>query len=212
MAANSAKCTLYTRSRDPPRTDRSRCARRDAEISVIETFIHDMGVHASALTLKGDAGIGKTTLWKLAVGAVEERGHAVLRCRGSQNERDLSFAALGDLLERCDAHKLDAIPEPQRLALDIALHRAAPTADPPDPLAVARAFRSSLEVVSGDHPVLMAIDDVHWMDRSSAFAVAFALRRMSEHRGVCSSRHGRTSSRTQTPISRRPSWNSARRP
>ncbi len=65
---------------------------------MIETFIHEMGVHASALTLKGDAGIGKTTLWKLAVGAVEARGHVVFRCRGSQTEGYLSFAALGDLL------------------------------------------------------------------------------------------------------------------
>ncbi len=176
----SARSTLDHVTR-PALTDRGVLG-RDAEISVIETFIHDMGVRASALTLKGDAGIGKTTLWKLAVGAVEARGHAVLRCRGSQTERDLSFAAHGDLLERCDAHTLNAIPEPQRLALDVALHRAAPKPDPPDPLAVARAFRSSLEVVSGDHPVLIAIDDVHWMDRSSAFAVAFALRRMSEHR------------------------------
>jgi DNA-binding CsgD family transcriptional regulator len=49
----------------------------------------------------------------------------------------------------------------------------------PDPRAVALALRDALRIVATD-PIVLAIDDVQWLDASSATALAFALRRLAE--------------------------------
>src|SRR5581483_7315440 len=73
---------------------------------------------------------------------------------------------------------LPGLPEPQRVALDVALLRASPTGAAPNPRAVGTATLSVLRRCAADGPVVVAVDDVQWLDRASAAALGFALRRL----------------------------------
>jgi DNA-binding CsgD family transcriptional regulator len=76
------------------------------------------------------------------------------------------------------------LPEPQQRALDIVTLQADPGEDVVEPHAVARAFAEALRIMSGDAPVVLMIDDEHWLDSESARAIAFAIRRLAEQRIV----------------------------
>ena len=76
---------------------------------------------------------------------------------------------------------LPALPTPRRHALEVAL---LVEEDPEgfDPRTLGVAVRSALEVLVAEGPVVLAIDDVQWLDPSSTSALAFALRRFDEPR------------------------------
>ena len=129
--------------------------------------------------LEGEAGIGKTTLWEEGVRIGRELSHRVLSCRPAETEAELPFSALGDLLEPLLDERLVLLPEPQRIALEVALLRTAPPASPTDRLAVSQAVLSILR----DHAparTLLAIDDVQWLDAPSREVLEFALRRLGD--------------------------------
>ena len=130
-----------------------------------------------ALVLTGGPGVGKTSLWEAGVEAATGRGLRVLRASGSGAETQLSFAALIDLLDGIDLDSIDGLPTPQRQALDVALYRAE-AASPPDPSALALGLLSTLRSLSAVQPVLVAVDDLQWLDETSAEALAFAGRRL----------------------------------
>jgi predicted ATPase len=132
--------------------------------------------------LSGVAGIGKTTLWEAAVERATAQGLRVLASRASGAETQLSFAGLIDLLDGVDVAGLDAVPAPQRRALDVALLRAEPQSDAPEPQAIALGLLNVLRALSADGRVLLAIDDVQWLDAPSRDALAFAVRRLRKER------------------------------
>ena len=151
---------------------------REHELAAVERLL-DCGLEQySALLLSGEAGIGKTTVWQEAIHLGEEAGYRVLRCRPGQAEAKLGFAALADLLSSVDEDAFSALPEPQRDALDAALLRAAPRAAGSASRAVAAGLLSVLRGITPESPVLVAIDDVQWLDRPSESALTFALRRL----------------------------------
>lgn len=125
--------------------------------------------------------MGKTTLWQAAVRHARERGDHVLAAQPTEPERHLSFAALADLLRDVTPETTAAIPEPQRVALDAALRRADA---PADPLAIAMGFVSVVSALAapraGLSNVLIAVDDIHWVDGPTARVLEFALRRATE--------------------------------
>jgi DNA-binding CsgD family transcriptional regulator len=151
---------------------------RERELATVERLL-DCGLRQySALLVSGQAGIGKTTVWQEAVRLGEEAGFRVLRCRPGQAEAKLGYAALSDLLSSVDEDVFSALPEPQRDALDAALLRAPPRAAGSASRAVAAGLLSILREIAGQSPVLVAVDDVQWLDRPSESALAFALRRL----------------------------------
>jgi DNA-binding CsgD family transcriptional regulator len=152
---------------------------RTQELESIESFLDRCNSGPAELLIEGDPGIGKTTLWQEARQRAEGRGIRVLSCRAAEAEAKLSFSALSDLLEPLPNEALAALPAPQRRALDVALLRADPQGAPPDARAVATAFRSVLTWLATT-PVLVAIDDIQWLDRSSARAVEFAFHRRGD--------------------------------
>jgi DNA-binding CsgD family transcriptional regulator len=95
-------------------------------------------------------------------------------------EAKLAFASLADLLEPVAERALPLLAEPQRLALDVALLRASPHGAPPSPRLVAAATLSVLRLLAADGPLVIAVDDQQWIDRASADALAFALRRIGD--------------------------------
>jgi AAA ATPase domain len=117
-------------------------------------------------------------LWTAGVRAARERGHVVLASRPAEAETQLSFAALCDLLATVADDVLTELPLPQRRALEVALLLSEPEDAPPDQRAVAAGLLSALRVLSGRGPVVIAINDVQWLDAASASLLEFALRRV----------------------------------
>jgi DNA-binding CsgD family transcriptional regulator len=133
---------------------------------------------ARALVLTGGSGIGKTTCWEAGIEAARERGFRVLAARPAAAEVRLSFAAIGDLVGEVDLAELEGLPAPQRRALDIALLRAESGGDDLEPHAVAAGFLGVLRALAAREPLLIAVDDLQWLDPESAHALAYAGRRL----------------------------------
>jgi DNA-binding CsgD family transcriptional regulator len=153
---------------------------RQEELAAIEAFLAGVGSASSALFLEGETGIGKTRLWKRGVERAREGGLRVLSTRPGGAEVQLAFAGLADLLDGVVSETLQELPPPQRRALEVALLLEEPGAGPPDDRAVAAAFLGALRLLAERTPVLVAIDDVQWLDASSAHALEFACRRLEE--------------------------------
>ena len=115
---------------------------RQQELADIDRFLAADGGFPAALMLEGEAGIGKTTLWRSAVVAASD-SYFVLSAQPVAAEAELSHASLADLLEPCVAEVLPSLPRPQRRALEGALLLIEPDADP-QPRAVAAGFLSVL--------------------------------------------------------------------
>ncbi|GIG66665.1 helix-turn-helix transcriptional regulator [Phytomonospora endophytica] len=133
----------------------------------------------SGLILSGEAGIGKTTLWNLAVDRARAAGLRVLAARPGAAEGQLSFAGLFDLLDPCWDEVRGSLPAPQRDALDVVLLRSGPRETPVDPRTVGVASLSVLRTLTQRGPTVLAVDDLQWLDRSSLQAIEYALRRVS---------------------------------
>src|SRR5262245_41809150 len=145
-------------------------------------FVSAAETDASALVLAGDAGIGKTTLWRAGLEEAHRRGLRVLASSPSSSETPLSFIALADLLgDPLDAVG-DALPAPQRSALEVALLREEPSDGSGGQRTVASATLTVLRALARDEPLLLAIDDVQWLDDASLQAIAFAVRRLGDER------------------------------
>ncbi|MDA0172621.1 LuxR family transcriptional regulator [Solirubrobacter taibaiensis] len=142
---------------------------RDQELLVVRFFLQQR-FEPTALVLRGEPGIGKTTLWEAAVALAREDDLRVLVARPSESESEHAFAGLIDLCEGLD---LSGLPAPQRAALEVALLRRDGAS--PEPHAVGLALRGALATAA---PVLVAIDDVQWLDTPSAEALAYAARRL----------------------------------
>jgi DNA-binding NarL/FixJ family response regulator len=147
---------------------------RERELAHVEAFVNDLRDDPAALVIHGDAGIGKTTLWRAAVVETRRRSHRVLVCRASETESALPFLGLADIFDDC-ADTVAALAEPQRRALEAALGRAEAIADR---VAVARATVSVLRSLAAEAPTVVAIDDAQWLDAPSADALRFAARRL----------------------------------
>jgi len=148
---------------------------RDAELAEIAAFVTRIPDGSGVLLIAGEAGVGKTTLWEAGVGGASTSA-TVLSCRPVQTEATMAFAGLSDLLGGALAGVLGDLPAPQRRALEAALLLE----DGPrsDHQAIGAGTLSALRALATRAPVLVAVDDAHWLDRPSARALAFAVRRL----------------------------------
>lgn len=151
---------------------------RDTELAALEAFLGEQADGPRALILQGEPGIGKTALWEAAISMARERETLVLSSRPAQAEAELSFTALNDLLEDIDEETLGRLPAPQRRALEVALIRSEPGERPPEPRAIAAGFLQVIRELGGRQRLLVAIDDVQWLDAASSDALTFAARRL----------------------------------
>jgi DNA-binding NarL/FixJ family response regulator len=160
---------------------------RESERGAVETFLRS--TPPCALAIVGEPGIGKTTLWQAAVEHARAQGSRLLIARPTESEARLAFAGLADLLADVPDELFARLPEPQRVGLDVALLRA-PSARPPERRVVGAGFLTLLRALAGESEVVCAIDDLQWLDASSAAVVEFALRRLGEEpvRGLVSIR------------------------
>ena len=151
---------------------------RGEELASVERFLDAVRDGPTGLFLEGEAGIGKTRLWQQALEEARARDYRVLSTRPGGAEVQLSFNGLTDLLADDLDTVLQRLPAPQRRALEIALLLVESDGAPPDQRAVSAAFLGALRALTGEGPLVVAIDDLQWLDSASVFAVAFATRRL----------------------------------
>jgi DNA-binding CsgD family transcriptional regulator len=156
---------------------------RSTEARVVENFLNSASTAPSALVIEGDPGIGKTTLWLSALDQARERGFVVLAARASETDSVLAYTSVADLLADAGID-WTPLPDPQRLAIDRILVRANTDGQPTDQRTVAAAFVSVVQILAEASPVLVAIDDLQWLDPSSGHAIGFAARRATGRVGM----------------------------
>jgi DNA-binding CsgD family transcriptional regulator/tetratricopeptide (TPR) repeat protein len=140
----------------------SRSARleaREPERERLEAFLEALPGGARALLIRGEPGIGKTALWRLALERCAETGVRVLLTRPAEEDMAFGLAALVDLFEHEDVDVGALLAEE-------------------NPFARGRAVLTALRRIAERAPIAIAVDDLQWLDLASARALRYALRRL----------------------------------
>jgi DNA-binding CsgD family transcriptional regulator len=163
---------------DPARKMPFQIVGREEDLASIHAFVGEARA-GGALVLEGEAGIGKSTLWLAAVKVARGLGLCVLASLPTEAERGLAHAGLGDLFDDVVDDVIRELSLPRRRALETALLRDEAADDPLDHRALGVAVRDVLHLLAERRPVVLAVDDVQWLDAASSGALAFALRRLA---------------------------------
>jgi DNA-binding CsgD family transcriptional regulator len=153
---------------------------RTSELGAIRAALDDVHRQGAALVLRGDPGIGKSMVLDAARDAAAERGFRTLAITGVETEAALPYAGLQRLLAPLgDAHRA-ALPAPQRAVLDAAFGVTDDEDDAgaADMFLVALAALGLLAAAAAEHPLLVVVDDLHWLDAVSRDAITFVGRRI----------------------------------
>ena len=154
----------------------TRLVGRDHELARLQQALAAARLgQGSAVVLTGEAGIGKSAL--LDTLASETTGFQILRATGRESERELPFAGLAALLDPI-LDLLPSLPTPQAAALRGAL--ALEDIPVADPLGVAVGTLGLLGRACAKRPLLCIVDDMHWLDASSAGVILFAANRIGD--------------------------------
>ncbi|WP_240196905.1 helix-turn-helix transcriptional regulator [Nonomuraea lactucae] len=148
---------------------------RNSQVEHLRGLIEHVGRSGAALIVRGEAGVGKSALLAEASAVAAARGMRILGACGVESETHLPFAALQSLLHPVRS-LLDRLPGPQRQALRVAFGMNDAAA--PDLFLIALASLNLLAEVAATTPVLIVVEDGHWIDRSSADVLAFVARRL----------------------------------
>jgi DNA-binding CsgD family transcriptional regulator len=161
---------------------------RDDERAIVAQFVAIAADRPAALTIDGAPGVGKTELFRHAVGVAALAGLRVLRTSPVEQELPLTFTGLTDLLAPLETERIDDLATPQRAAIAAAILREPGGAEPPDERAIGTGLATVLNRLADEGPLLVAIDDVQWLDQSSERALRFALHRVAGPVGVLTCR------------------------
>jgi DNA-binding CsgD family transcriptional regulator len=153
---------------------------RGGECAAIDELIADARRGSGRFfCFEGEAGIGKTALLGWATAAATD--FRVLRSRPSPDIDGLAYSAVSELLSPLH-ERGEALSAPNSAVLNQLFAReVAPDATPSsvvDPLTLGAALLDLFEELSQDRPLLVLIDDAHWLDASSTLALAFVARRL----------------------------------
>jgi DNA-binding CsgD family transcriptional regulator len=148
---------------------------RDRELTLLSELLNAARSSFHSVAVVGEAGQGKTVLLDAAVDVATSHGTRVMSASGIEAESDLPFAALHQLVGPSMDHA-ERLPARQRAALDAALGVSQESV--PERFMVGLALLTLLSEIADERPVLIAIDDVPWVDRGSIDAIAFATRRL----------------------------------
>jgi DNA-binding CsgD family transcriptional regulator len=155
---------------------------RDAALASIQDFVAHIARAAAGLVLEGEAGMGKTTLWRAAIEHADQRGVLVLEAQPVESETTLSFAGLGDLFDPVLDRVLGTLRPVQERALTRALALGDDDQPDLDPRTLRVAVMNAIRALADDRPVLLAIDDSQWLDYATSAALAYGVRRFRTER------------------------------
>jgi DNA-binding CsgD family transcriptional regulator len=128
---------------------------------------------SGALVLRGEAGMGKTALLDYAAERAE--GMTVVRAIGVEYEIELQFSGLLELVRPLLEH-LPEIPAQQAEALNSALGLA--ESKPYDRFTICAATLSLIAAAAEANPLLLLVDDAHWIDLATDDALLFSAKRL----------------------------------
>jgi DNA-binding CsgD family transcriptional regulator len=148
---------------------------RSREQRRLTTLLDAVATRGEALVLRGEPGIGKSRLLSETARDARARGMVVLTTTGVQSEAHLPFAGLHQLLRPVRGRAAD-LPAVQRAALDAAFGLTRDAA--PERYRIAMAALDLVSEVATDAPVLLVVEDAHWLDRPTADVLAFLARRI----------------------------------
>ena len=152
---------------------------RDREREVAATFVAAAASGPAVLRIDGEAGIGKTTLFRYTIELARLGGSTVLHCSPTHAESEMSYVGLTDMLRDLPESAFDALPAPQRHSLEVATLRTASSEVPLDERSVGTGLSTLLVHLCDANPVILAVDDLQWLDRSSVDVLTFAARRLT---------------------------------
>ncbi|MEO3811005.1 AAA family ATPase [Sphaerisporangium sp. B11E5] len=148
---------------------------RDDDVTSIRDYFEKAGVRGGALLIAGEAGVGKTAVLDEYAAAEAGRGTRVLRAAGVQFEAEVDHSTLNQLLFPL-GDAMAPLGDAHRSALRCALgFEIGPV---PDRLVVSNAAVLWLRAVAAEAPLLVVVDDLHWVDRASAEVLGFVARRL----------------------------------
>lgn len=148
--------------------------RRD-ELAVLRRVLESAATGSStAVVVEGDAGIGKTRLLRSVAREAATSGVVVLRGGITESESTISWAGVSAMVDSLDANGVGALTRAQRHLLDRARGRA--SGGPVDANDVAGTLAEVVGRIAAASPVLLLLDDLHWLDRASAGAITVAIR------------------------------------
>lgn len=156
---------------------------RDDELATLRAAL-DLATTAGpvGLLIEGAAGIGKSVLLEAAVASASERDFRVLTSRAAEAESSWSLLAVGDLLEGVPPEVVEPLPAPQRRALDVVMRRAEPDGRPVENATIGAGLRAIITALATEEPLLLLLDDLHWLDDASAAVIGYVLRRLTTER------------------------------
>jgi DNA-binding CsgD family transcriptional regulator len=154
---------------------------REQELSTIDARLEAIGDRGGSMLIRGEAGLGKSALLDEAEARAAGRGIAVLRTAGVPSETQLAFSGLQKLLwPRLEG--IDDLPAPQARALRVAFGLGDGPA--PDLFLIALAALDLLADAAADSPLLLVVEDAHWLDADSSQVLSFVARRL-EMEPIC---------------------------
>jgi len=148
---------------------------RESEVVQLRGRLDAASEHGAVVLIRGPAGIGKTSLLGAAVADARSRGFRVLTMTGIESESHLPYAGLHQLLHPVIA-LVENLPPPQKSALKTSLGTTADEA--PEMFLVALAALNLIEDVAGDRPIVIAADDIQWLDGPTTAVLTFIARRV----------------------------------
>ncbi|MEV6297880.1 LuxR family transcriptional regulator [Actinoplanes sp. NPDC051861] len=154
---------------------------RDDELRLLFGRLREVGSRGGAIGLLGEPGVGKSALQAEVVEHARSLGFTVLTARGSQSEAHLPFAGLHQVL-RPLLSRADRLPVMQRDALlgCFAMGEQAEV----NPFFTFLAVLELLVDSAGQAPVLVCVDDLHWLDQPSIDVLAFVSRRIADEQVI----------------------------
>jgi DNA-binding CsgD family transcriptional regulator len=154
---------------------------RDRDLAELYALVDGIEDRGGALVVRGEAGIGKSTLLAAARERALDRGVTVVSTAGALSEAQLAFAGLHQLLFPLIG-RLELLPDPQRQALETAFRIA--DGDAPDLFLIGLATLGLVAERSSETPLLFVVDDAQWLDRPSSEVLAFVARRIESDPAV----------------------------
>jgi DNA-binding CsgD family transcriptional regulator/Tfp pilus assembly protein PilF len=146
---------------------------------LLDDILALLEVPGAVVTLVGEPGIGKTSVLVEALGRARVKWRWAWQCL--EAEAELGLAVLADLFASAPLSILEALPDPQRRAVDVVLYRAPVDREQPvDERLLGATTLSLLRARAAVGPILIGLDDLQWCDPTSLAALSYALPRLGD--------------------------------
>ncbi|MGI5135639.1 MULTISPECIES: AAA family ATPase [unclassified Streptomyces] len=149
---------------------------REREIAVLARLLAHAPPRGAVLLIRGDPGIGKSSLLLEAESMGRARGFRILRLAGVESEAAFPFAGLHQMVGPVLDH-VSLLPRHEREALSAVFDLA--EGPPPESFLIELAVVDLLAAVAADRPVLILADDLQWLDPQSQEVLTFVGRRVA---------------------------------